>query len=284
MKHRTAGVTWGMALLLTGVLGGCGGAAVSKASPTSPFPPFVSQEMISIKPRTTLPLMAPTFVPRTPAFIVGTTKHDRYLTATDQPGGVLAGHYHVNVFVTPTPIPVNAPSLDGMAIPGAEVADFGADRYGSPQQAAATLAGWNADEGFVPTAQDPYRVADVGSGIQARVYSGGAAVGARNTSVQWQAGPWTFEVNNNANNALVPVAQQIVRFVHSHPLPAADAGLVVINFFSSWPGSRTYDRIKGAAVQSDAMWTSGSIKYTVGTGNPLTVLQMTASMRPFRVP
>ncbi len=277
MKH---GVTWGMALLLTGVLGGCGGAAVSKPSPTSPFPPFVYQEMRYIKPRTTLPLMAPTFVPRTPAFIVGTTpKHDRYLTATAQ-HEVLAGFYFVNVFATPTPIPVNAPSLEGMGIARPEVADFGADRYGSSQQAAATLPGWNADEGFVPTAQDPYRVEDVGSGIQARVYSGGAG----NTSVQWQAGPWTFEVNNNANNALVPVAQDIVRFVHRHPLPAANAGLVVINFFSSWPGSRTYDRITGAAVQSEALWTSGSVVYRVGTANPLTLLQMTASMRPFRIP
>ena len=278
MKHSTKGVAVGMALLLTGVLGGCGGAAASKASPTSPFPTFVYQEMISIKPRTTLPLVAPTFVPKTPAF-VGSTNHDRYLTATDQPGGVLEGHYHVNVFVTPTLVAVNSPSLDGMANPGAEVAAFGADCYGSPEQAAATLAGWNADEGFVPMAQDPYRVDHVGSGIQARVYSGGAGV----TSVQWQQGPWTFEVNNSANSALLAVAQQIVRFVHSHPLPStANAGLVVMNFSSDLTPPR-HASITSLA-QSVVMWTRGAVVYRVTTYTPLNVLQMTVSMRPFRVP
>ncbi len=280
MKRRTHGVALGLALLLTGGLGGSGVAAAgSKASHSSPFPKFVYQEMISIKPLTTLPLIAPTFVPRTPAF-VGTTKHDRYFTATNQPGGVLKGHYNVNVSVTPTPVPVNSPSLDGMAVPGAPVASFGADRHGSPQQAVATLSGWNADEGFVPTAQENYRVDNVGYGIQARVYSGGAGI----TSVQWQEGPWTFEVNNNANNSLVPMAQQIVRFVRNHPLPAsANAGLVVINFVSFTTPSRTHESIASAA-QSVAMWTTGSVVYNVQTTTPLNVLQMTVSMRPFRVP
>ena len=119
---------------------------------------------------------------------------------------------------------------------------------------------------------------DVGSGIQARMYSGGAGV----TSVQWQEGPWTFEVNNNANNPLLPVAQQIVRFGHSHPLPtSASAGLVVMNVWSDLTPSRHASM--ASAAQSVVMWSRGAVVFTDTTA-PLTVLQIAVSMRPFRVP
>ena len=118
----------GMAFILLAILTGCGtshGIRGNALQPkdTATFPRVVQQVMRSIKGKTTIPLLAPTFVPT----------GSGYLTATTQPGGVSSKSYHVNMFMTKSPMAVNAPSLANSTVP--EMASFGASRLGSAAKA-----------------------------------------------------------------------------------------------------------------------------------------------------
>ena len=250
----------GMAFILLAILTGCGtshgirGNAL-QTKDTVTFPTVVQQVMMSIKGNTTIPLLAPTFVPT----------GSGYLTATTQPGGVSPKSYHVNMFMTKSLIAVNAPSLANSTYP--EIASFGASRFGSSEKAVNAINTWNTDEGIIPRPPEQKHAVTLGYNVKSTVYTMGNV-----TSIQWQAGLWKFEVNDDHNATRTALAKRIVRFTHQTPFPGSDqAGLVIINYTTG-----THENI-----QSLVMYTRGSILYSVQTTIPLNALRMAVSMKKF---
>ena len=258
MKFDTKRTT--LAVILLASLAGCGTSrgrvAAGQPKDSGIFPSVVRQVMMSLKGHTTIPLIAPTFVPTVSG----------HLTATTQPGGVSAKSYNVNVFATKAPIAVNAPSLAHSTYP--EVASFGASRWPSSAQAMTAIFSWNANEGIVPQSPEQQHAVGLGYHVNATIYTM-----ANVTSIQWHEGRWRFEVNDNHNVTRTALATQIVRFTHATPFPRADqTGLVIIN-----------DNMAGnhENMQSLVIWARGPIVYNVQTTRPLNALRMAVSMTRF---
>ncbi len=250
----------GLAFILLAILTGCGTSHGSRGNALQPkdtvtFPTVVQQVMMSIKGKTTIPLLAPTFVPT----------GSGYLTATTQPGGVSPKNYHVNMFMTKSLIAVNAPPLANSTYP--EISSFGASRLGSSEKAISAINTWNIDEGIIPRPPEQKHAVALGYNVKATVYTMGNV-----TSIQWKAGLWKFEVNDDHNVTRTALAKQIVRFTHQTPFPGSDsAGLVIIN-----DTAETHQNI-----QSLVMYTRGPILYSVQTTNPLNARHMALSMKNF---
>ncbi len=251
----------GIAFILLGVLTGCGtshgiGENALQPKSTVAFPSVVQQVMTSVKGHTTIPLLAPTFMPTASG----------YLTATTQPGGVSPKSYHVNVFATKSPVAVNTSSLANSTYP--EVASFGASRFASSSQAISAIHAWNANEGLIPRPPEKKSTTALGDSVNATVYKMGNV-----TSIQWQTGRWLFEVNDNLNVARTALAKQIVRFAHQTPFPGSDqAGIVIINVTTTGAHEN---------IQSLVIGTRGPILYSEQTTKPLNALRMAVSMKQF---
>jgi hypothetical protein len=127
---------------------------------------------------------------------------------------------------------------------------------------------WNADEGIIPQPPEQQHAVALGYHVNATIYTMGNV-----TSIQWQAGRWLFEVNDNHNVTRTALAKQIVRFTHQTPFPRADqSGLVIINY--NTVGTRE-------TIQSLVIWNRGPILYHDQTTMPLNALRMTVSMKQF---